>query len=586
MKCPHCGQEHPGNTKFCPETGNKIEHRSERASELIACINIDCEDYGKKILPADSRFCPTCGRPVTSEGLSEECKVLGFIELDNNEFAFIDKEGKVIPELECCYRLNSEFISGEYNCNFYEKNNEVFSVSNEGVVSYGECEANPINEHLVEILKDDGIFSKIYDSNGTCVYGNLKTRGIIKIIDNKLLIGMVGKDSYGIIDLENGRAVTKFEVDINDIRNVSTCTKFDLVAASGYEECFYHVDIDSLSLVRHALPFQPRKLYVLDNQHVLIHQIRSTNWYIYNVNGDKIAYSSKTPTSFGDVVVMEDERTFYLKNHCMSNYPISIQIGHYGIIDDVKLGLVDLETGSVVIEQKYDYASPIFNNAKRIRFIYFSCYGYKNKECVAIFDTETGRIFTTDIKDYIQMIAQQDENIFLFTKDGVSCIYDTDFNVKFRDDWGEYSTVIPMNDKMYYLKQGEFGILDCNNENPIFKVNANLLFPLYGIEKILIINDDVVDGMCVVFDPITQERHECKFQDLDDLMASSDDKFGISLYHYLIVHKCLLQWDHKLVEDLKEYSHHEHFPVKGLIKINQQWENIFYPHYYSNDKIV
>ena len=54
MKCPHCNQEHPDNTKFCPETGKKIE-------SLKACSNPDCPDFSKYILPLESHFCPSCG---------------------------------------------------------------------------------------------------------------------------------------------------------------------------------------------------------------------------------------------------------------------------------------------------------------------------------------------------------------------------------------------------------------------------------------------------------------------------------------------------------------------------------------------
>lgn len=57
MKCPHCGQEHPDNFQFCPITGKKI-------SQLIACTNKQCLDYGKHILPADSKFCPICGKMI------------------------------------------------------------------------------------------------------------------------------------------------------------------------------------------------------------------------------------------------------------------------------------------------------------------------------------------------------------------------------------------------------------------------------------------------------------------------------------------------------------------------------------------
>lgn len=74
MRCPHCGQEHPDNFQFCPVTGKKIEMIKESTSELIACTNPLCDDYGKKVLPADSRFCPTCGT-----GLNNSSSVMSIL---------------------------------------------------------------------------------------------------------------------------------------------------------------------------------------------------------------------------------------------------------------------------------------------------------------------------------------------------------------------------------------------------------------------------------------------------------------------------------------------------------------------------
>ena len=37
MKCPYCSQEHPANTKLCPETGDKI--KMNNVGDLIACNN-------------------------------------------------------------------------------------------------------------------------------------------------------------------------------------------------------------------------------------------------------------------------------------------------------------------------------------------------------------------------------------------------------------------------------------------------------------------------------------------------------------------------------------------------------------------
>ena len=63
MKCPHCGQEHPDSFQFCPTTGNDMQ----RNEEFLGCSNIECPDFGKRVLPLDSKFCPTCGAAVSSE---------------------------------------------------------------------------------------------------------------------------------------------------------------------------------------------------------------------------------------------------------------------------------------------------------------------------------------------------------------------------------------------------------------------------------------------------------------------------------------------------------------------------------------
>ena len=69
MTCTYCGQEHPDNFKFCPETGQPIP-------QLIACTNSDCPNHGKHILPLDAKFCPRCGSPIDSEVKSSQIVVV------------------------------------------------------------------------------------------------------------------------------------------------------------------------------------------------------------------------------------------------------------------------------------------------------------------------------------------------------------------------------------------------------------------------------------------------------------------------------------------------------------------------------
>lgn len=66
MKCPHCGQEHPDSFQFCPNTGQGI------TPQFKACSNKLCPDYGKYILPLDSSFCPSCGKPLNNQIVETE----------------------------------------------------------------------------------------------------------------------------------------------------------------------------------------------------------------------------------------------------------------------------------------------------------------------------------------------------------------------------------------------------------------------------------------------------------------------------------------------------------------------------------
>ena len=84
MICSYCGQEHPDNFNFCPVTGQRI------VPQFKACTNEQCPDFGKYILPLDSRFCPRCGHPVDgiSESVSMDSDILEF-EVEDVSFKMI-----------------------------------------------------------------------------------------------------------------------------------------------------------------------------------------------------------------------------------------------------------------------------------------------------------------------------------------------------------------------------------------------------------------------------------------------------------------------------------------------------------------
>ena len=68
MKCPHCNQEHPADTKFCPQTGKQIQ-------QLLCCPNSKCKNFEKYNLPLDTHFCPDCGTPIQGAPSEEDISV-------------------------------------------------------------------------------------------------------------------------------------------------------------------------------------------------------------------------------------------------------------------------------------------------------------------------------------------------------------------------------------------------------------------------------------------------------------------------------------------------------------------------------
>ena len=101
MKCPHCNQDHPDGTVFCPLTGNRIQMQS--------CQNPQCINYGKFNLPLDSKFCPDCGTPIEKRWSNIEdfrqgdiiidCISLGITNLvetiKSGKYSIYDEDGKV-----------------------------------------------------------------------------------------------------------------------------------------------------------------------------------------------------------------------------------------------------------------------------------------------------------------------------------------------------------------------------------------------------------------------------------------------------------------------------------------------------------
>ena len=108
MKCPHCGQKHPDNFKFCPNTGKTIE------TQFKSCSNRNCLDFGKYILPIDSKFCPTCGFELF-ESHRREAKNRVTNDIVNPKVEYFDMGGSVLWG-SCNLGAESPELMGDYYC--------------------------------------------------------------------------------------------------------------------------------------------------------------------------------------------------------------------------------------------------------------------------------------------------------------------------------------------------------------------------------------------------------------------------------------------------------------------------------------
>jgi len=59
MQCPHCGQVHPDEARFCPSTGRTMD-------EVITCPRCG------QIHPAGAKFCPVTGENLVSSPNPDE----------------------------------------------------------------------------------------------------------------------------------------------------------------------------------------------------------------------------------------------------------------------------------------------------------------------------------------------------------------------------------------------------------------------------------------------------------------------------------------------------------------------------------
>lgn len=141
----------PADTKFCPECGSAIVKEAEKLvpaenEEKIACPNPVCKNHHQKVLAPSTKFCPECGTKIVAQSNEAEQTPLTYVidpKLDKYE-----KDGVVY------YKLASANQDEENHSLCYHEENgcggEMY-LGNNGMLICGKCGEKKEAQHSLQI---------------------------------------------------------------------------------------------------------------------------------------------------------------------------------------------------------------------------------------------------------------------------------------------------------------------------------------------------------------------------------------------------------------------------------------------------
>ena len=103
MKCPHCGQEHPDDFKFCPISGQSL------APQTKVCGNPACK-YSN--VPIEAKFCPRCRFDFSQESFQED-NVNNRNQEDNKSYLIVTVSDDADCTITCLDKDKTEIHLGE-----------------------------------------------------------------------------------------------------------------------------------------------------------------------------------------------------------------------------------------------------------------------------------------------------------------------------------------------------------------------------------------------------------------------------------------------------------------------------------------
>lgn len=525
MKCPHCGQEHPDNTKFCPETGLKIEIPQSSTSEMIACNNPSCVDYGKKILPPDSKFCPTCGKSILCAR-----KVVASYRDNNGKDCQLDNYDEW---------NNNDAIIFEFG-NWIYTNNSLLLKDNGNIRNLGKYDfAVPYEEFLFAIKQwEENIPFEIYTKDGKCHSSSNKYGEIEDFMKDGICMCKISKNKYGIVDIQQDKIIQVINDNPKQCGRPALNSKFSIVAyaisgSMGDYIIVYDKNRGTLERINRRFDFVredyygPRcELWVISDNYLLVNESTAyscpRDYYVINRSGNIcFKFEPKSyPKSYAGIVAAYNRGFFngitgrgfesiYTANFIVNSCLVyGKQIGEKSWQQEY--GILDINTDKTLLITANCFY-PVLDNNNEVRCIF--SFGYSKRHSV-VYDTidYVKHEFNT-IGDELQVMGffngffnlctgeyasncfsdrrKQDITIY-------STIYDQNWNVVFEDRWGKFLGVFGgySDNKFYALsKSGDFGFIQdgvfCHKANFSYKEMYRLL-PLFLIDRFLIYHADGV----------------------------------------------------------------------------------------------
>lgn len=407
MKCPHCGQTHSDDTKFCPQTGKKLE------SPFWLCENPKCNF--RLPLPLSANFCPNCRwqKLNSSNNVGESSGVLFMTDSESGIILF-DVNGNIIEK-------NLLLVSGDkienWDFHYIRESGERFVIDT----------ANK-SHNLILVTKHDTEQLYIVSSKGlitVCDYTNGKNMQeqnynyskFCKTKNKYIQVGDFDRKISSFYEYNNGTVVKLFEFNLEydkTLDDVITYFKYATNNKFGLwhnplkflqeeSDCYpleiktgKYVRFNSYKWVAYAFSSKEGDYFCASKTMPTDENSSQINLDLVDANGNfMFSLGSKFPTAY-----LGEYRFEYGMSPCTTIFPVVDVIGNTGFMDiDGKVILPPASYSDVTLREDGNY-------------------GFKEGYNEKVLNVEDGQLYKQVYDDYLIELPDDYESIVRHRKTG------------------------------------------------------------------------------------------------------------------------------------------------------------------------